>query len=158
METLIIIGGVLVILGIIGSIVPAMPGPFLSFVGLLLLFFAGGREAVSVGALILFGSLMVILSIIDYAAPILGAKFFGASRKGIWGAIIGGFLGIVFFPPLGIFLGALLGAVIGEMSTGKQLSEATRAGIGVIVGSVSVIILQTIFALAAAIYFFVKIV
>jgi hypothetical protein len=157
MEALIIIGAILVVLGVIGSVIPAMPGPLLSFSGIVLLFFAKGGETVSLFSLIIFAVAMAILTIIDYAAPILGAKFFGASKKGMVGAIIGALAGIIFFPPLGIFLGAFIGAIIGELYQGKTFEKAARAGAGVMLGSVSVIILQTVFSLWAAIYFFVKV-
>lgn len=157
MEILIIIGAVLVVLGIIGSVIPAMPGPLFSFSGIVLLFFAKGGESVSLFSLIIFAVMMAILTIIDYAAPILGARFFGASKKGIIGAIIGALAGIIFFPPLGIFLGAFIGAIIGEIYQGKDFGKSLKAGVGVMLGSVSVIILQTVFSLWMAIYFFIKV-
>lgn len=155
METLLIIASILVILGIIGSIIPALPGPVLGYVGLILLFFAK-PGAISIWALVIFGIAMVLLTVIDYVAPILGAKFSGSSKKGLVGAIVGSILGIIFFPPLGIFIGALVGAFLGELFEGKDPEKALKAGIGTILGSVSVIILQTIFSLVLAIYFFVK--
>ena len=106
--------------------------------------------------LVIFGILMVLLIAVDYLAPVLGAKFFGAPKKGLLGAIIGGFSGIIFFPPLGIFLGAFLGAVLGEVYEGKKGKEAVRAGIGVLLGSVSVLFLQFVYSVSAAIIFFLK--
>lgn len=156
MATLIIIASVLVILGIVGSILPALPGPVLSYVALILLFIEKGAETISVSNLVVFGVLMALLILIDYLAPILGAKFFGASKKGIIGAVFGAFLGIVFFPPLGIFLGAFIGAVLGEFYGGKKGSEALKAGVGVLLGSASVIILQVVYSVSVAIFFFLK--
>jgi len=155
MSTLLIIGAILVILGIIGAVVPAMPGPAFSFAGLLLLFF-GRPGALTIANLVWFGAAMIILVAIDYIAPILGAKFSGASRKGLIGAIAGCLLGIFFFPPVGIFLGAFVGAFAGEMADGKDGTQALRAGIGTLIGSLAVIILQTIFSVWVAIYFFLK--
>lgn len=157
MEPIIIFAIILIILGVIGSIVPALPGPTLSFVGLLLLFF-NQPGLISWQMLLLFGVVMAVLILIDYLAPVLGAKFSGASRAGLIGSIIGTIIGMFFFPPLGIFLGAFAGAVVGEAVSGKQLGDAMRAGIGTLIGSVSVIILQTAYAIFVAIYFFVKIV
>ena len=156
MEILIIIGSILVILGLIGSIVPAIPGPLFSFIGLVLLFISKGAEAVSIGMLVFFGISMLMLTALNYLIPILGARLSGASKKGQWGSVIGALLGIVFFPPLGIFIGALIGAVVGEMHSGKKLNEAMRAGLGVIAGSVMAIILQVVYSLGVTIYFFVK--
>jgi len=156
METLIIIGAVLAIIGIIGSILPVMPGPIFSFIALVLLYVSGGSSAISLATLITFGITMVIITIIDYAAPIIGAKYFGASRYGIWGAIGGAIIGIFLFPPLGIFLGALAGATIGERVGGKDFNQSARAGLGVLMGSISVIVIETIFSIIAAVYFFSK--
>ncbi|MDZ7612039.1 MAG: DUF456 domain-containing protein [Candidatus Moranbacteria bacterium] len=153
METLIIIGLVLAILGVIGSIVPAMPGPVLSFAGVFLLFLSKNFEGLSLFVLIAFGLAMAALIVIDYLGPILGAKFAGATRRGLWGAIIGALLGIVFFPPLGIFLGALAGAFIGEYSGKQDAGKSAKAALGVILGSAVVIVLQTIYSLAALAYF-----
>ncbi len=157
MNTLIIVGSILAVLAIIGSILPAMPGPLLSFISLLLLYFAKGTETISILTLVIFGIAMVLLALMDYLGPILGAKFSGSTKKGIWGAVIGAFLGIIFFPPFGIFLGALLGAVLGEMASGKKFDQAIKAGIGVLLGSFLTIFLQTVFSVVTAVYFFWKI-
>lgn len=158
METIIIIASVLMILGIIGSALPVMPGPIFSFIGLALLYF-GKPDSISIFSLAVFGTMMVILVIAEYVAPILGAKFSGASKSGLVGAILGCFVGIFFFPPIGMFLGAFIGAVIGEMTDGKKsLSSAMKAGVGTLLGSVFVIFLQIVFSLGAAIYFFIKLV
>ena len=150
------IGSVLVILGIVGSILPALPGPVLSYIALVLLFIERGVEVVSIGSLVVFGILMIFIIIIDYLAPILGAKFLGASKKGLVGAILGALVGIVFFPPLGIFLGAFLGAVLGEIYDGKDGWKAFRGGVGVLLGSAFVLFLQIIYSISVAIFFFIK--
>jgi uncharacterized protein len=155
METLIIIGVILVILGIIGSVTPVMPGPVFGFIALILLFFAK-PGAISILTLVLFGIAMVFITVIDYIAPILGAKFSGASKKGLAGSVIGMLIGILFFPPLGIFIGAIVGSFLGELAAGKVPEKAIKAGLGTIFGSLAVMILQTIFSLVVAVYFFVK--
>jgi len=158
MDIWLIVGAVLVVLGIVGSIIPALPGPTLSFIALLILYLVKGSTVFSTTMLIFFAITMIILVFLDYLAPIVGAKFFDATKNGIVGAVISGFLGVVFFPPLGIFLGPFVGAVIGEMMGGKKLEESLRAGLGIFLGSVSVIVLQVIFSTLVAIYFFVKLV
>lgn len=143
------------ILGIVGSIMPAMPGPILGFLGMVFLYY-GKPGAISVSSLIVFGAIVVFLILIDYLVPFLGAKFSGASKKGLLGAIVGSLIGVVAFPPLGIFIGAFLGAVLGELIGGKETPQAIKAGVGTLIGSVSMIILQTLFSLFLAIYFFIK--
>ncbi len=158
METIIIIGAVLVILGIIGSIIPALPGPVLSFLGILFLFIEKGSGAVPFSTLSIFGIITIFLILLDYVAPIYGARRFGASKKGTWGAVVGALVGIIFFPPLGIFLGSLIGAILGEIYGGKKLEQSLKAGLGVIAGSVTMLVLQTVFSFIAAAYFFAKII
>jgi uncharacterized protein YqgC (DUF456 family) len=154
MDTLLIIGSVLAIIGVIGSIIPALPGPILGYGALVLLYFARGAESISFVSLSVFGVLLILITLISYIAPVWGARFSGASSRGVWGAIIGALIGLLFFLPLGLFLGAFLGAVLGELSTGKDASAALKAGIGTLLGSVMVIFLQTVFALAMAGYYF----
>lgn len=145
------------ILGIIGSVLPVMPGPIFSFIGLVLLYF-GKPDSISIFSLAVLGIVMVVLIIADYIAPILGAKFSGASKSGLVGAILGCLVGIVFFPPIGMFIGAFIGAVVGEMADGKKAMGAMKAGVGTLLGSIFMIILQIVFSVFAAIYFFIKLV
>lgn len=148
----------LMIGGIIGSVLPVVPGPILSFAGLVVYYIFQENEVITLGAVIFFGIGMLLLILADYVLPLLGVKFLGASKKGQWGAIIGALLGIVFFPPLGIFVGALIGAIIGEIYHGKEPQEAVKAGVGVVTGSVVAIFLQVIFSLSILAYFLFKII
>lgn len=157
METIMIIALVLMVLGVLGSVIPVMPGPIFSFIGLVLLYF-GKPDSISILSLAIFGAVVVMLIIADYVAPILGAKFSGASKSGLIGAITGCLIGIVFFPPIGMFIGAFVGAVIGEMADGKRSMSAMKAGIGTLLGSIFMILIQTFFSIFAAIYFFIKLV
>jgi uncharacterized protein YqgC (DUF456 family) len=154
-NTLLIIASVLVVLGVIGSILPVLPGPTLSYIGLICLYFVR-PGSVSVVWLVIFAAALILLTVINYLMPIWGSKFAGASKKGLTGAIVGSLIGIIFFPPLGIFVGAFLGAFLGELAGGKQPPDAIRAGIGTFLGNVSVIILQLVFSLTLAVYFFIR--
>ena len=156
MGIVLFIGAVLVIFGIIGSVFPGIPGPVLSYAGIVLLFVVKGSEIISVWHLITFGILLIFLLLADYLAPILGARLAGSGKKGIYGAIIGALIGIFFIPPFGIFLGALVGAVIGEYYSGKRLVESLKAGLGVILSSVVILAAQIVYSVAAAIYYFLK--
>lgn len=154
MDTLLIIGSLLAIVGIIGSIVPALPGPILGYGALVLLYLSQGTDGITPVSLGVFGGILILVTVIGYLAPIWGARFSGASKRGVWGAVLGAIVGIIFFFPFGLFLGAFLGAIIGELSTGKDMSAALKAGIGTLLGSVMVIFLQTIFAVVMAGYYF----
>lgn len=154
MDILLIIGSVLAIVGIIGGIIPALPGPILGYGALILLYVSRGADGITHVSLGIFWVFLVLVTIIGYIAPIWGARFSRASRRGVWGAVTGAILGLILFMPLGLFLGAFLGAVAGELSTGKDSGAALKAGIGTLLGSVMVIVLQTLFALVMAGYYF----
>lgn len=158
MEYLLILGCLLVLAGVVGSFIPVLPGPAFSFLALLILYFVKGADIMSIQTLFLFGFMMIILAILDYLAPIVGAKTFGATKKGLVGAFIGSILGVFFFPPLGIFFGSFLGAVVAETLNGKILKDALRAGVGTFLGSMAVIVLQVFFSVFVAIYFMIKLI
>ncbi len=157
MDTALNIGAVLVILGIIGSIIPAMPGPVLSFSGIVLLFFAKDSEAVSVWPLVVFGISLALIILAEYLSPILGARLTGAGKNGMYGAVIGAFIGVFFLPPMGIFIGALVGAISGEYYSRKNLMESLKAALGIIFAGVVMLAAQIIYSVAAALYYFSKI-
>ena len=121
------------ILGILGCVLPVIPGPPVSFTGLLLLHFTRFAEF-SFTFLVLFGSVAIIVTVLDYIVPLWGTKKFGGSKAGLWGAGIGLVLGIIFFPPLGIIIGPFAGAVIGEAITGKDAAGSFKAGMGSLLG------------------------
>jgi uncharacterized protein len=134
MDILFIVGGaILIIAGILGSVLPFLPGPPLSYAGLLLLHFTE-RYQFSTRFLIIWAIVTAVTYLIDYVIPIWGTKRFGGSRQGIWGSIIGLVAGIFFFPPFGIIIGPFAGAVIGELIAGKNSSAAFRAGMGSFIG------------------------
>ena len=127
-ETLLIIIGLLVsIVGLIGCVIPALPGPPLSFLALVILELAI-ENAFSLDFYYLWGGITIVVVILDYVLPILGAKAYRASKFGIWGSIIGMIVGIIFFPPFGMILGLFIGAVAGEVFAGKKEWEALKVG------------------------------
>ncbi len=140
METFIaILAIVLGIVGIIGSVVPALPGPPVSWVGLLLLYIWGGGsnasgEPVSTTFLLVWLAIVIVVSILDYVVPAYFTKLTGGSKYGSWGAVAGLFLGLIF-PPVGIILGSLLGAFAGElMFAGKDTTGSIKSAFGAFLG------------------------
>ncbi|MGI5975878.1 MAG: DUF456 domain-containing protein [Paludibacter sp.] len=133
METfLIILAFILIVLGILGSILPVLPGVPVSYVGILLLHFTEKVQFTT--QFLIFWLVMVILvQVLDYLVPIWGTKKFGGSKRGIWGCAIGMVVGL-FFGPWGIILGPFLGAIVGELSSGKQTQSAIKAGFGSFIG------------------------
>ena len=145
-------GGLLMILGLVGCVLPVIPGPPLSFIGLLLLHFTKFADF-SVEFLLMFGCIAVIVTVLDYVVPIWGTKKFGGSKAGMWGAAIGLVLGLIFLPPLGIIIGPFAGAVIGEAITGKEAAHAFRAGLGSLLGLMMGIGLKLAASIAMTFYF-----
>jgi uncharacterized protein len=119
------------LLGIIGCILPGLPGVPLNFFSLLLIQWA--FKPFSTSFLWWMAAIAIIITIADYLIPIWGAKIAGASKLGVLGSIIGMIIGI-FFTPLGMIMGAFLGAIIGELWSGKDNWSSLKAGIGTMVG------------------------
>jgi len=133
---LIVLGFLVALIGLVGCILPVLPGPPLSFLALIILSLAKHWQPFSTTFLLIMAALTVLVTVLDYVVPALGAKRYGASKVGVWGSVIGMFVGIIFFPPWGMLIGALAGAIVGELLTGKQGSKAFRAGWGVFVGNI----------------------
>lgn len=131
---LVVLGFLAIILGLIGCFAPVIPGPPLSFLGLLLLHWSRFGEF-SHSTLWLFAILSVLVSVIDYFIPIWGTRKWGGSGAGVTGATIGLLFGF-FIPPMGIILGPFVGAVVGEMIAGRKSHEALKSGMGAFIGFV----------------------
>ena len=124
----IIIGSLLILLGFIGCIIPALPGPPLAFLALLILKLSDS-SIFTTNFMITMAVITGAVYFFDYLLPIFGAKIFKASKQGIWFSIIGMIIGIFFFPPFGVIIGLLLGAIMGELIAGKAKTEAVKIGI-----------------------------
>lgn len=120
---LIIIAVILSLLGIVGSVIPALPGPPLSWIGLLLMRFAVG-EAVSTTLLIVTGTIMVAITLLDYFAPVWFTGLGGGSKAATRGSMIGLIAGLFFFPPIGMIIGPIAGAFAGELMTKSTPGKA----------------------------------
>ena len=144
------VGWVLVAAGMVGCVVPVVPGPILSYCALLCLL--GTSHAPTVAVLVTFGVVTIIATVLDYVVPALGAKKFNCSKLGIVGCAIGTVIGIPFFP-LGLLLGPFLGAVIGELIAGKPLGKSFWGGIGAFVGFLVGTILKLVACSTMAIYY-----
>jgi uncharacterized protein YqgC (DUF456 family) len=141
------------IAGIIGCLVPVLPGPPLSFIGLLFLHFSRfGQFATH--TLIILGSLAVVVTILDYIVPVWGTKRFGGSKYGTRGATIGLIIGF-FLGPLGIVIGPFIGAFVGEMIFKDDMNYAFKAGFGSLLGFLMGIGLK-LAASAIMTFYFVK--
>lgn len=117
------------VVGVVGSVVPVLPGPALSFAGMVLAYFRSG-DYISTRLLWIWGIITLIITVLDYILPGYFSKVFGGTKAGITGATIGVFAGL-FMGPIGIILGPFVGAVIGELLHEKQnLGRAITVGFG----------------------------
>jgi hypothetical protein len=129
---LLISGIIFMILGIIGCLVPVLPGPPVSFLGLVLLHLSRFGHFES-STLITLGAIAVVVTIMDYIVPVWGTRRFGGSKYGTRGATVGLVIGL-FLGPMGIIIGPFIGAFVGEMIFKDDIRYAVRAGFGSLLG------------------------
>lgn len=136
------VGIIFLLIGLVGCIVPVLPGPPISFLALLFLQFSRWGHF-SAGFLWTCGAVALFVTIMDYVVPIWGTKKFGGSSKGVWGASIGLVVGL-FFGPAGVILGPFLGALLGELSEHSDSNKAFKAAIGSFIGILTGVVLKLI--------------
>jgi uncharacterized protein YqgC (DUF456 family) len=134
METaLYILAAVLIVGGIAGSILPALPGIPMIFGGIWLVAALGDYHRLGVGWLVVIGALGTLGVVIDFVSGTLGAKRVGASKLALWGAGIGTFIGM-FFGLIGLAFGPFVGALAGELAAGNSVLRSAHVGIGTWLG------------------------
>lgn len=112
------------VVGLIGAVVPVIPGSIISYAALWLMWLSDSSY-VSSASLWIMGALMVAVCVIDYIAPIWMTKLGGGSKQSMWGATIGLIVGL-FFAPIGLIIGPFLGALVGELTTDASLGQALK--------------------------------
>lgn len=127
------LGAVLIIGGLIGAILPSLPGVPMIFGGIWLVAAVDDYRHLGLWWLLLIGALGAVAVIVDFIASTLGAKRVGASRRALWGASLGTFVGMFFGIP-GILLGPFIGALLGELSSGTSVLRSAHVGIGTWIG------------------------
>lgn len=130
---LVIISALCIVLGLLGSLLPILPGPPLSWLGLLILHLTKSVQ-LSTTLLVVTGIIAIFIFVLDYIIPAVGTKKFGGSRKGMIGTSLGLVIGILSPIPGGIIIGPFLGAFIGEMLNKNDSKLAFKAAIGSFLG------------------------
>ena len=138
MTVLIIFAILFAIAGIVGSVVPGIPGPPLGWIGMLLVYFAGKvgdkPDPMTLTCLLIWLAVTIIVSILDYLIPAKVTRLTGGHKAASTGALIGLFAGM-FLTPVGVIAGSLIGAFLGELLvTDKGVWSAFKAGIGAFIG------------------------
>ena len=128
----------LIVCGLVGVVLPLLPGVPLMYAGMILAAWIDHFERVGVISLVVLGVLTLIAVALDFMSSAWGAKRVGASKRAVWGALIGTVIGI-FFGIAGLVLGPFVGALIGELTVHGRFEQASRVGlatsIGLIVGT-----------------------
>lgn len=126
-----VLGAVLLLVGVVGCVIPVLPGVVAGFAALLCL--CPTSVALSTSQLSIAGAVAAVAFALDYVLPSVAAKKFNCSRWGTVGCFVGTIAGAFFFP-LGIILGPFLGAMFGELVAGRGVSQAFRGGVGGFLG------------------------
>ena len=135
--------------GIVGCLIPVVPGPLLSYCGVLCLLATGAPPSMT--TLVAFGAATIVVSILDYVIPMAGAKRFKCSKLGTWGAAIGTMVGLFFFP-VGLILGPFLGAFIVELIVKKSVAAAALGGIGALLGFLASVFIKMLLCVGMLAY------
>jgi uncharacterized protein YqgC (DUF456 family) len=138
--------------GIIGCILPILPGPPLSYAGLLLLQLSS-KQPFTARFLIIYALLTVLVFTLDYIIPVYGTKKFHGSRYGLWGSAVGLIIGVIFFPPLGIIAGPVAGAFVGELIHGHKPNKAVQAAFGSFLGFLTSTLIKLFLCTSMAYYY-----
>lgn len=152
-----ILGAICILVGLAGSILPGLPGPPLSYLGILLLHWTRFAQF-SNRMLWTWAVIVIVVAILDYVVPILGTRKYGGTRAGVRGSVIGLIVGIFFLPlgPFGLFGiigGPFIGAWIGELLAGQEQQKALRAAFGSFVGFLAGTLMKIAVSLILAFYF-----
>ena len=148
---------VLFAVGLIGTIAPVLPGTTIILAAAVIhRIMLGPEKSIGWGAIIV----LVLLTLATYAIDILGgyfgAKYFGATKWGTFGAILGALVGL-FFGILGLFVGPVIGAITGEFIAGKRMIDAGRAGWGSLLGNIGAMLGKLVIGLAMIAIFLVSV-
>ncbi len=147
-----ILGSVALVIGFIGCVIPALPGPILGYIGLILISIPGAWSLLPLWLLILLGVLAVAATVLDNILPALSSKKAGAGKAGIWGSILGMIVGS-FFTPIGTIVGAFVGALLGEMIFNRENKNPLKAALGVFRGTMLAILVKLTVTGIVAFYF-----
>ncbi len=143
-----LIASLFIAIGILGCLLPVLPGTVIAFIGIALHKLLLGDASVSWGFVGLALAITIFSIVIDVWCTWWGARRFGASWKGALGAVLGGIAGLIFFSLPGLIIGPVVGAILFELMDNRSGPEAVAAGVGTIVGGLVAFFLK--FGMTAA--------
>jgi len=139
--------------GLLGVVLPILPGIPLAWLGLFIYAIGTGFERISIATVVIFAILTVFALLLDFLAPMLGAKRYRASKLGVFGAFLGFTVGIFALGFWGIILGPFIGALLGELIAGRRPTQALRSAFGTFLGFVAGTLFKVIIILVMAGFF-----
>ena len=152
---LVIVAFLLMLLGILGSFLPVLPGPLTSWAGFLVLHFTEGVQ-LSTAFLVITLIIAIVIYVLDYIIPAIGTKRFGGSKAGMIGTTLGLIVGLLSPIPFGIVIGPFVGALIGELIHRNDTDKALKAAFGSFLGFVASTFLKFIVAVIFLGFFIAK--
>lgn len=146
----------IILIGILGTVLPALPGIPLIWLSMLVFALIEGFERVNAAFLGVTLVVAVAAEAADHLVRVWGARRYGAGRAGAWGTFLGAVAGL-FFLPLGLIIGPFLGALVGELLAGRSFDEAFRAGWGGLVGTLGSVVTKFVIGVGMLIAFVITI-
>lgn len=146
---------ILLFLGIGLTAAPTLPGLAYMFLVVLVYGLIDKFQTIEPWHMLVFGGMVLLGLLIDYSSGLIGAKFGGANKKSLLFGLAGLVIGLILFPPFGLFLGLFLGIMIGELVQMKDSAQALKAASFSFLGVVGGMILSTILAIAFFVTFLV---
>lgn len=150
-----VLGACALIVGFIGCIVPAIPGPILGFLSLIMISISGQWQLFPWWTLLLLGAFALFTTVIDNILPVWASKKSGAGKSGVWGSVFGMIVGSFLFPPFGTIIGAFVGALLGELLFNRSNERPLKAAFGVFKGTMLGILIK-IAAIGATAFFYFR--
>jgi len=143
--------------GLIGTVVPALPGTTIILAAAIIhRSVLGAEKSIGWKTIVVLVLLTLLSYVFDFLGSYFGAKYFGATKWGTFGAILGALVGLCF-GLIGLFVGPVIGAIIGEVIAGKRMIDAGRAGWGSLLGNIGAMLAKLIIALAMIIIFLIAV-
>lgn len=150
-----VLGIVLLLGGLVGCLLPLLPGPPLSY-GALLVLQLRTDPPFTLNFLLVWAGIVALVTLLDYIIPAYGTKKFGGTKYGVWGCMLGLLVG-VGLGPAGIILGPFVGAFVGEWLANRNSDKALRAAIGSFIGFLTGTVLKLVVCSVMAYYFVIAV-